>query len=131
MSRGGTACDTSLLVPALVGWHAAHEESRDALAREVTHLPAHVVLECYSVLTRMPAPHRVTPADAARALAALDLRPVMLPAAQHSRLVTTLAARGELAHRLDVARFLGPREREKFADQLSAALARVRMAPAG
>ena len=33
--------------------------------------------------------------------------------------------------RLDVARFLGPREREKFADQLSAALARVRMAPAG
>ena len=33
--------------------------------------------------------------------------------------------------RLDVARFLGPREREKFADQLSAALARIRMAPAG
>jgi uncharacterized membrane protein len=33
--------------------------------------------------------------------------------------------------RLDVARFLGPREREKFADQLAAALARVRMAPVG
>jgi uncharacterized membrane protein len=33
--------------------------------------------------------------------------------------------------RLDVARFLGPRERERFADQLSAALARVRMMPAG
>ena len=32
--------------------------------------------------------------------------------------------------RLDVARFLGPREREKFADQLAAALARVRMASA-
>jgi uncharacterized membrane protein len=33
--------------------------------------------------------------------------------------------------RLDVAKFLGPRERERFADQLSAALATVRMMPAG
>lgn len=33
--------------------------------------------------------------------------------------------------RLDIARFLGPREREKFAAALAAALARARMAPAG
>lgn len=33
-------------------------------------------------------------------------------------------------NRLDVARFLGPRERETFADALGAALARVRAAPA-
>jgi uncharacterized membrane protein len=32
---------------------------------------------------------------------------------------------------LDVARFLGPRERETFATALSAALARARIAPAG
>ncbi len=33
-------------------------------------------------------------------------------------------------NRLDVARFLGPRERESFADNLAAALASVRAAPA-
>lgn len=32
--------------------------------------------------------------------------------------------------RLDIARFLGPRERESFAESLGAALARVRAAPA-
>src|SRR5579862_3498441 len=31
-------------------------------------------------------------------------------------------------HRLDVGRFLGPREREKFADSLGAALAKIRAA---
>lgn len=90
----GAACDTSLLVPALLAWHPAHAESRELLRDEIGHVPAHVLLECFSVMTRLPAPHRVATGDAARVLGALSLKPVALPASQHVRLVTALAARG-------------------------------------
>ena len=48
------ACDTSVLVPALVSWHEAHERARAAI-REVSCVPAQVLVECYSVLTRLGA----------------------------------------------------------------------------
>ena len=60
-------CDTSVLVPALLSWHPAHEECRAAVV-EVAVLPSHVFLETYSVLTRLPAPHRVAARDAAAAV---------------------------------------------------------------
>jgi hypothetical protein len=46
-------------VAALAGWHVAHEPSR--LAAENAALPAHARLETYSVLTRLPPPHRLAP----------------------------------------------------------------------
>jgi len=88
------ACDTSLLVPALLSWHPAHAECRELLATEVGHVPAHVLLECFSVMTRLPAPHRVATGDAASVLGALSLTPVVLPASHHLRLVAALAAQG-------------------------------------
>lgn len=72
------ACDTSVLVAALLPWHDAHDESRATLAH-VTHLPAQVLLETYSVLTRLPAPHRQAPAVVAEALAELHVEVVGLP----------------------------------------------------
>lgn len=42
------------MIAALSAWHEEHEPSAEAL-RSVTALPAHVVLEAYSVLTRLPA----------------------------------------------------------------------------
>ena len=90
MSR---TCDTSVLVPALLGWHPDHEASRSAL-RSVTALPAHVLVECYSVLTRLPAPHRVAPPDAGAVLGALRVKPVSLPAARQASLVPELARLG-------------------------------------
>lgn len=60
-----TAVDTSVCVPALVEWHEHHDTCRRA-AREA-HVPAHVLLETYSVLTRLPSPHRLD-GDVARAL---------------------------------------------------------------
>lgn len=90
----GTACDTSVLVPALISWHPDHHHCRDLLADEVTHLPAHVIVEAFGVMTRLPAPHRLAGGDAASALGALDAKAVALPPAQQVRLIGTLSASG-------------------------------------
>jgi predicted nucleic acid-binding protein len=60
-----TAVDTSIVVPALLGWHQHHDRCRKAAAGSV--IPSHVGIEAYSVLTRLPSPHRVAP-DVAGAL---------------------------------------------------------------
>jgi predicted nucleic acid-binding protein len=85
--------DTSVLVPALVSWHPAHQHVRDLLM-DVTVIPAHVLLECYSVLTRLPAPHRMSAGDAAAAVGALPWRALVLPGRAHRRLVSTLGSGG-------------------------------------
>lgn len=85
------ACDTSLLVAALSSWHPDHQTARVSL-HKVTGVPAHVLLECYSVLTRLPHPHRVKPADAAAALAALPWPTLDLPDDRTSSFLTQLAA---------------------------------------
>lgn len=51
------AVDTSLVVAGFASWHEAHEPARTVLSRR-PRLPAHVAVESYSVLTRLPPPHR-------------------------------------------------------------------------
>jgi predicted nucleic acid-binding protein len=51
------AADTSLVVAAFASWHELHESARRVLDGGV-HLIEHCALETYSVLTRLPAPHR-------------------------------------------------------------------------
>lgn len=92
MSERAT-CDTSVLVPALAAWHGDHGTARRALLR-VAALPAHVLIEAYSVFTRLPAPHRVDAADAASAIGALDLELLQLPGGEHRTLVRRLAEAG-------------------------------------
>ena len=81
------AVDTSVVVAAFAGWHDGHLAARAVLARR-PRLPAHVLLESYSVLTRFPPPHRTSPAAAT---AFLDARfgepPLGLPPAEYRRLV--------------------------------------------
>nr|WP_275426277.1 PIN domain-containing protein [Nocardioides daejeonensis] len=67
-----------MVVPALLSWHPEHGACRDALG-QVDRLPMHVVAETFSVLTRLPAPHRVAPADAAMVLSGLALPLLELP----------------------------------------------------
>jgi hypothetical protein len=55
------------VIAALSAWHTDHEAAAEALA-PVRALPAHVVLEVYAVLTRLPAGLAVPAAAAARAL---------------------------------------------------------------
>ena len=55
------AVDTSVVVAAFASWHEGHSAAIDAM-RAGSRLPAHVAIESYSVLTRLPPPHRA-PAD--------------------------------------------------------------------
>jgi len=52
------AADTSLVVAAFASWHEKHDAARRALDGGL-RLVDHCALEVYSVLTRLPAPHRV------------------------------------------------------------------------
>ncbi len=53
------AADTSVVVAAFASWHEHHERARNALDSGL-HLIDHCALETYSVLTRLPPPHRCT-----------------------------------------------------------------------
>jgi predicted nucleic acid-binding protein len=61
--------DTSCLVAAVCAWHEHHEATRREIdrrkaAEESAVLAAHSLAEAYSVLTRLPEPYRLRPADA-------------------------------------------------------------------
>jgi predicted nucleic acid-binding protein len=61
--------DTNCLVAAVCSWHGHHEaarreiERRHAAGQELI-LSAHSLAETFSVLTRLPEPHRLSPEDA-------------------------------------------------------------------
>lgn len=67
-----TAVDSSVLVAALLVWHEAHPPAFTALAVAADAneliLPISALIECYAVLTRLPAAHRLSPEDAATLL---------------------------------------------------------------
>ena len=53
------AADTSLVVAAFASWHENHEAARRVLDGGL-RLIEHCALETYSVLTRLPPPHRIS-----------------------------------------------------------------------
>lgn len=67
MSR---AADSSVTIAALLNDHLDHDAAAEALAACKTTI-AHVAIETYSVLTRLPSPARI---DATTAITALDER---------------------------------------------------------
>ncbi|CAN5262601.1 type II toxin-antitoxin system VapC family toxin [soil metagenome] len=54
------AVDTSVAIAAFGDWHRLNESAR-AVLDEGAALPAHAMLETYSVLTGFPPPHRAAP----------------------------------------------------------------------
>jgi predicted nucleic acid-binding protein len=88
------AVDTSVVVAAFASWHEGHASAVAALARR-PRVPAHVLVETYSVLTRLPSPHRA-PASLVAAFLAERFRepPITLPARAHLDLVREVAAGG-------------------------------------
>lgn len=62
------AADSSVLVAALVTWHERHKPAaaalETALARKSLVIPAPALIEAYSILTRLPAQHRLAHSDA-------------------------------------------------------------------
>lgn len=78
------AADTSTVVAAFATWHELHDAARREIDRGMD-LIEHCALETYSVLTRLPPPHRVH-ADVAREfLAARFQRPFLRLAPQAYR----------------------------------------------
>jgi predicted nucleic acid-binding protein len=62
-----TATDTSVIIAALLAWHESHAPALDSLVRASGGglvVPAPALAEAYSVMTRLPAPHRLAPVDA-------------------------------------------------------------------
>ncbi|SNS55921.1 Predicted nucleic acid-binding protein, contains PIN domain [Geodermatophilus saharensis] len=87
------AVDTSVLVAAFASWHESHAAARDAL--QGARVVAHSVVETYSVLTRLPPPHRVVPGLAAEFLRQVTTAPPLaLPAEEVARLPHLLAGQG-------------------------------------
>jgi predicted nucleic acid-binding protein len=88
------AADSSIAIAALLNDHPAHDAAADALALCNTTI-AHVAIETYSVLTRLPGPDR---ADATTAVTALDQRLpsryVTLDANSYAKAPGRLAAAG-------------------------------------
>jgi predicted nucleic acid-binding protein len=62
------AIDSSVIIAAVLSWHENHGRARKALERALETgsavLPVHALVEAYAVMTRLPAPHRLAPADA-------------------------------------------------------------------
>jgi predicted nucleic acid-binding protein len=62
------AFDTSVVVASVLGWHEHHKPALATLQHAFDHarvvLPGPALLETYSVLTRLPAAHRLSPVDA-------------------------------------------------------------------
>lgn len=87
--------DTSVAVAAALPWHESHSPARSALARANGPLIAHVAIESYSVLTRLPPPHRV-PAGIARTYLreAFALPPIALSPDAYAALLDTAATEG-------------------------------------
>ena len=88
------AVDTSVVVAAFASWHEAHDSAADVLRRE-PRLVGHVALEAYSVLTRLPPPHRA-PASLVSSFLEQRFRepPLVLSAAHYGRLLTNMPKLG-------------------------------------
>lgn len=88
------AVDTSVVVAAFASWHEGHHSAASVLARE-PRVPAHVLVETYSVLTRLPPPHRAPPFVVTAFLAQRFRQPPLtLPAREWLRLLGAASEAG-------------------------------------
>lgn len=96
------AADSNCLIAAVCEWHehhrpAAAEFERRLAGGERLSIAAHALSEAYAVLTRLPSPHRLTPADAWELLRRnfTQASPVVtLPPRRHIALLGRLAKEG-------------------------------------
>jgi len=86
--------DTSVVVPALADWHEHHDIAR-AATTDIDRLPAHVLAESFSVLTRLPHGLSLAPDDATSLLfGAFPGPPLTLHAEAYCTLLQQLGAAG-------------------------------------
>jgi predicted nucleic acid-binding protein len=90
------AVDTSVVVAAFASWHEGHASAASALARG-PRLPAHVAVEAFSVLTRLPPPHRAPAVIVERFLAERFPEPLLALPAEAHRVLLELSVRAGLS----------------------------------
>ena len=88
------AVDTSVVVAGFASWHEGHRAATAVLGRK-PRVPALVLVEAYSVLTRLPTPHRA-PADLVAAFLTRRFQeaPLTLPARAHLTLLEAASSAG-------------------------------------
>ena len=88
------AVDTSVVVAGFASWHEGHASAAAVLARR-PRVPAHVLIEAYSVLTRLPPPHRAPAELVATFLTErFPEAPLVLPPRVYASLVAAAAVEG-------------------------------------
>lgn len=85
------AAGTSVVVAAFASWHEGHEAALHSLRRGA-RLPAQVLVESYSVLTRLPPPHRAAAGVVEAFLAErFPEAPLTLPGSEYRALLRAMA----------------------------------------
>jgi len=86
--------DTSVVIAGFADWHPNFEQAHAALDSDLP-IAAHVALEAYSALTRLPDPFRVSVDIASQYIeAGFAPQRLTLPNEEHDRIVGKLAERG-------------------------------------
>jgi predicted nucleic acid-binding protein len=88
------AVDTSVVVAAFASWHEGHRAASAVLARH-PRVPVQVLVETYSVLTRLPPPHRA-PASLVSEFLSERFRSgsIALPAGAYRRVIEDAVSAG-------------------------------------
>jgi predicted nucleic acid-binding protein len=87
------AVDSSVVVAAFATWHEHHALARAAMSNR-PRLVAHAAVESYSVLTRLPPPHRANPSIVHAFITQRFTEPYLtLSEAGYQELLATVAAR--------------------------------------
>ncbi|MBI3686908.1 MAG: PIN domain-containing protein [Actinobacteria bacterium] len=85
------AVDSSVVIAAFASWHERHHAATAVLKRD-PRLVAHAAVETYSVLTRLPPPHRAEATLVEEFLRQRFGTPLLcLPERRHRDLITTMA----------------------------------------
>lgn len=87
------AVDSSVVIAAFATWHEHHAIARKAMSSR-PRLVAHAAVESYSVLTRLPPPHRAHPSIVHAFITQRFTEPFLtLSQAGYQELLSTVAAR--------------------------------------
>ena len=133
------AVDSSVIIAGLLSWHQFHQRAFDALEKAIASerllVPLAALVESYSVMTRLPSPHRLRPEIAHQLLhdSFGDARVVALSTKNAwtflgecaaggtagGRVYDAVVAHSALEGRAEELLTFNPRDFETFADRLA------------
>ena len=133
------AVDSSVIIAGLLSWHQFHQRAFDALEKAIANerllVPLAALVESYSVMTRLPSPHRLRPEIANQLLhdsfggarvVALSTKKAwtfldqcVAGGTAGARVYDAVIAHSALEGRAEELLTFNPRDFETFADQIA------------